>query len=411
MAFAAGPESTLTLRNTPGITDREVVCGMLAGAGAGTRLAGSELTVLGGPRRAVIPPELGARMRVTVCYAATLAAHLGQAWCPLPGGDAFTARPIDVHLRVLEAAGAECLVHGRSRRLSVRFRQRPRPVRMSVGTPFGPSMGASVTALMVAALATGASTLRDLCLEPEVLGLIPVLRAFGVRITFEDTAVVRVHGLGGPLPGHATAVVPPDRMEAGTYLLIGLLAHQRVTVHGIGPEQFPDGFRETLHAVGVELAATARPSATTAVRHALRPVDVVTRPHPGFPTDLQPPLASFLTQAEGRSSVTETIYQARTSHVPELAKLGLGISVRGRRQDITGRQRPPRRQHHGHRHPVWGRHSCRRGGRPGTGPAGRSKRAPGPRLRPAHREAGPAGDGAARAGRADQDGGMRRNPR
>lgn len=343
-AFASGPGAVLTLHNTPAISDRDVVRAMLADAGVTTSLAGSELTVVGGPVRPVIPPELGVRLRVTICYAAALAANLGQAWCPMPGGDAFTTRPIDVHVRVLEAAGARCTLGAGGGLLSIRFDRPPRPVTVGVGTPFGPSMGASVTALVVAALATGRSTLTDLSVEPEVLGLISMLRALGVGIRFEDTRTVRVHGVGGPLTGHAAATVPPDRIEAGTYLLAGLVRHERVTVAGIRPADFPEGFRETMEAVGVELTDQPAPGAavTTGTRNALRPADVVTAPHPGFPTDLQPQMASFLTQADGRSWVTETIYRTRTTHVAELAKLGVEIAVHGRTQEIVGRQRPRR---------------------------------------------------------------------
>lgn len=335
-AFAAGPEFSLVIHNTPAITDRDVVRRMLAETGVHTRLTGTELIIHSGPKLPVIPAALGARLRVTICYAAALAANLGTAHCPLPGGDAFTSRPIDVHVRVLEAAGARCEI--RRRTMSVHFAHPPRPISVDVGTAFGPSMGASATALVVAALATGTSTVTGLSIEPEILGLISVLRQLGVGIVFEDTHAVRVDGAGGPLRGHAAATVSPDRMEAGTYLLTGLLLHERVTVEGIRPGDFPEGFTSALDTAGVEL--TGRHDATTATRHALRPVDVVTTPHPGFPTDLQPQMAAFLTQAEGRSSVTETVYRSRITHVTELAKLGIDIPVIGGTQEIRGRQQP-----------------------------------------------------------------------
>jgi len=102
-AFAAGSDATFTIRATPAISDRQVVRRMLAETGIQSRLTGSELVIQGGPCRPMISRELGVRLRVTVCYAAALAARMGHAWCSLPGGDAFTARPIDTHLRVLES--------------------------------------------------------------------------------------------------------------------------------------------------------------------------------------------------------------------------------------------------------------------------------------------------------------------
>jgi len=175
-----------------------------------------------------------------------------------------------------------------------------------------------------------------------VLGLISVLRQLGVEVLFDGPAMIRVRGTGGPLSGQVTATIPPDRMEAGTYLLTGLMVHERTSVVGIRLADFPVGFREAMATIGVDLLDGTEDGhmGTTALRRDLRAAHVTTTPHPGFPTDLQPQLAAFLTQAEGRSSVTETIYRARTTHVAELAKLGLGISVNGRRQEITGRQRP-----------------------------------------------------------------------
>ncbi|WP_410677052.1 hypothetical protein [Amycolatopsis sp. cmx-4-68] len=337
----AGDDLTFTLRGTPAISDRTVVRQMLHSCGVATDLSGDVLRTQGRPRSVVLD-ESGARLRVTICYAAALAANLGRADCPFPGGDMFTVRPIDLHLRVLEAAGARCRLSDDGGVLSIEFASTPRAVDVSLLSAYGPSMGASVTGLVVAAQAVGTSTLRGLCPEPEVRGVVDALRALGVGIDDVDDDVVRVHGVGGPLSGALDVTVPPDRIEALTYLLVGAVRHRETTVDGIARADLPEGVHTALRAAGLSLRDSGLPHgrpATTLVRDATpRGIDISTAPHPGYPTDAQPQLAAFLTQAETDSAITESVYAARTTHVPELARLGLSVAVHDSRQVITGRQ-------------------------------------------------------------------------
>src|SRR5690349_13652155 len=196
LAFA-GADLRLRLDGVPATSDRGIVLRMLRDSGVRAALVGDSVVTDGRPFDGAIQPQLGHRLRVTICYAAALAANLGWADCPFPGGDAFTPRPIDVHLRVLEAAGARCVLSGDGTHLSIRFRGAPRGVTVSLATPYGPSMGASVTGLLVAAQATGVSVLSGLCLEPEVTGVVDALRSLGVGIDFVDRDTVRVEGAGG----------------------------------------------------------------------------------------------------------------------------------------------------------------------------------------------------------------------
>ncbi len=341
LAFA-GDGLQLRLDGAPRISDRETVARILVDSGVDALQVGDALLSGGRPTSGYVHPDDGRRLRVSICYAAALAANIGWAVCPHPGGDAFTRRPIDLHLRVLRAAGGECVQSPDGEFLSIRFPSRPRAFDLRLRTRFGPSMGASVTALLVAAQASGVSTLRGLCPEPEVGGVVAALRALGVPLHEVDRDVLRVHGVDGPLSGTLQLTIPPDRIEAATYLIIGALRQPETAVAGIGVQELPRGLRQVFHRLGLQLrqdpGADGRP-VTTARRSALRPVQLVTGPHPQFPTDVQPQMAALLTQADGYSSVTERVYASRVTHVGELARLGLWVGVDGSRQLVPGRQR------------------------------------------------------------------------
>ncbi len=337
----AGDDLHLGLDGVPRITDLETVARILLRSGTSTVRVEDELLTQGRPTNGEIDPG-AARLRVSICYAAALAANIGWAVCPFPGGDAFTERPIDLHLRVLQATGAECTRSHRGEVVSIRFPSRPRAFDLDLTGRYGPSMGASVTALLVAAQAAGVSTLRGLCPEPEVAGVVAMLRALGVAVHDLDPGTVRVQGVDGPLSGRVRMTVPPDRIEAATYLVLGALRHRRTSVAGIALHELPSGLREALTAVGLQLREDRTPAGlpVTTVRRtgALHAVDLRTGPHPQFPTDVQPQMAALLTQAGGTSSITERVYASRVTHVPELARLGLRIGVHGSRQVVPGDQ-------------------------------------------------------------------------
>ena len=336
----AGDGLELRLDGVPPISDLDAVTRLLTGSGVDALRVDDALLLSGRPTTGDVDPVAAGRLRVSICYAAALAANVGRAVCPYPGGDAFTARPIDLHVRVLRAAGAEC-GHAEGGLLSVRFRSRPQAFDVRLTSRFGPSMGASVTALLVAAQAEGVSTLRGLCPEPEVAGVVAALRAVGVVVEDAEPGVALVHGAGGPLSGTVRLAVPPDRIEAATYLIIGALRRTPTAVAGIDLHQFPAGLREAFTRVGLELRRHRAPDGrpvTAVLRHALDATRVETGPHPAFPTDVQPQMAALLTQAAGASTVTERVYDSRVSHVGQLARLGLRIDVHGDRQHVPGDQ-------------------------------------------------------------------------
>lgn len=335
-----GHDMSLTLHNAPMVSDRLAVAQLCRSVGVAVDGGSSDLRFRGNPRRRTLDLAAGRRFRASICYAAALASNMGSSVAAFPGGDTFTDRPIDVHFRVLEAAGARCRVDTAPRRITIEFAREPRPFSVSLRTTFGPSVGATVTALLVAARASGVSTLTDVSREPEVAAVAKVLRAFGVAITSEGDTLI-VEGNGAPLTGAATVSVPPDRIEAGTYIFVGLLLHGTVTLERIHIEDFPCGFLEVMEEVGVRFRHSARgriPTVTATLTDSLRPVSVRTAPHPGYPSDLQPPLSVFLSQIDGVSRIAEDVYTSRVTHVPELAKLGVHVRCDGYFQQIRGPQ-------------------------------------------------------------------------
>ena len=339
----AGDGLAISLTGSPAISDRKSVRRMLRAVGVDATVEESTFHMAGRPQTGYVDFRAARLLRVSICYAAALAANVGWAMCPVPGGDAFTRRPVDLHLRVLEAAGAICTTERDGHRLVIHFRHRPRAFEVYLESRFGPSMGASVTALLVAAQATGVSTLRGLAPEPEVVAVTEALRGAGVRVERADCRVVRVHGAGGPLSGRLTIPVPPDRMEAATYVLVGATMAVPTHVAGIGLASFPAGLLSTFAAMGIAVREGSAPGGvpvTVATAGRLSAASFRTGPHPEFPTDVQPQVAAALTQADGLSLIGEDIYAERLTHVPELAALGLHIEVRGTDQVIRGPQRP-----------------------------------------------------------------------
>lgn len=333
----------LQLDNAPRISDRQTTSRILRSLGLDIEICDDSVRVAGKVRHCNFPADDMRRLRVSICYGAAVAAVTGSCFIPLPGGDAFTRRPIDLHVRVLKAAGAE--VTGYESGLWVEFERPPRHFDIDITGPFGPSMGASVSALALAAVASGTSTIRGVSPEPEVDAVKHALRASGILITNDRPGTCVVDGAGGLLSGSVTQTVPGDRMEAATFIFLAAARRKALRLSGVTTGDLPQGLHDVLVAMGVVVAV---PDADGEVidlvvsppAGELHPVDLNTAPHPGYPTDAQPQLAALLSFASGTSRIAETIYPRRTSHVGELTKFNVRIDIRGRAQIIPGRQRP-----------------------------------------------------------------------
>ncbi len=270
--------------------------------------------------------DLVRTMRASVVVLGPMLARFGQAKVSLPGGCAIGARPINFHLTGLERLGAEIelesgYVLARAKRL------------VGNRVPFEfPSVGATENVLMAAALAKGESLLENCAKEPEIVDLARALRAMGAEIEGEGTETIRVQGKDS-LHGCDHEIMG-DRIEAGTFLAAGFLTGGSVRVEGLGWEHLEavlGKFEESGARIGrgenhIEIFSQGKPKAT----------DITTLPFPGFPTDMQAQFMSVMTVAEGASMISETIFENRFMHVPELCRLGADITIRGNTAVVRG---------------------------------------------------------------------------
>ncbi len=275
------------------------------------------------------PYDLVRKMRASVLALGPLLARCGEAHVSLPGGCAIGVRPIDQHLVGLEALGAEVelsggYVHARA----------PRGLRGGRVVLDVPTVTGTENILMAAVTATGESVIENTAREPEINDLVKFLRSLGAHIEGDGTSTLRIQGVSELRPATEPHRILPDRIEAGTYLVAGAITGGDVTVTRVDPRDL-EPVVEKLRAAGCEVEV-----GTDRVRvrrnDPIRPVDITTRPHPGFPTDMQAQLMALTTLAAGRSVVTETIFENRFMHVPELTRLGADIAVEGNRAVVTG---------------------------------------------------------------------------
>ena len=278
------------------------------------------------------PYELVKTMRASVLALGPLLARFGKAKVSLPGGCAIGARPVDLHLQVLEAMGAtldlrDGYVHakapgGRLKGAVFEF-------------PFV-SVGATENALMASTLAKGTTVLKNAAREPEIADLARCLRKMGAQIEGEGTSTITVQGVDR-LHG-ATHPVVTDRIELGTYMLVPAICGGEVECIG-GRLDLVGAFAEKLDEAGVSVSETARGLKVSRKNGRVKAVNVTTEPFPGFPTDLQAQMMALLCTATGTSVLEEKIFENRFMHAPELARMGAHIEVHGGHATVTGVER------------------------------------------------------------------------
>ncbi len=319
------------LMGTALLTDIEVACQLLEHLGCSVSRSPESI-------RCVTPVELSAeeapwelvrRMRASVLVLGPLLARRGHARVALPGGCAIGARPIDQHLAGLVALGADIrLEHGFVEARAPRLQGNR--FRFAVETVTG-----TENLILAAVLAQGTTVLERAAREPEVVDLVRLLRAAGAQIDGEGTDRIEIQGVASLRPVRHQVV--PDRIEAGTMLIAGALTSGDVTVENVEPGDL-EALLEALDESGVEVTMFGR-SVRVVRRGGLRPRDLVTAPFPGFPTDLQAQWMVLMSQAEGTSTLVETIFEHRFGHVAELARLGASIELSGNRARILGPRR------------------------------------------------------------------------
>jgi UDP-N-acetylglucosamine 1-carboxyvinyltransferase len=276
------------------------------------------------------PYELVKTMRASILTLGPLLARTGHARVSLPGGCAIGARPVDLHLKALEQMGAEIsMSHG-----YVEARV-PKGGRLPGGHVFFEKITVTGTenALMAASLAQGVTIIENAAREPEIGDLAELLIKMGAKIEGAGTSTIRVHGVE-QLHG-ARHLTIPDRIEAGTFLVAGAITNGELELTDCVPEHLTSIIAK-LRETGVDIKKTG--SKTLVVRGARKLVaaDVCTEEYPGFATDMQAQFMALVTQAQGTSAITETIFENRFLHASEMIRMGANISIEGRRAVVQG---------------------------------------------------------------------------
>ena len=330
MAACLLTRDTIRLRNVPPLTDITAMGEMLSSLGGQVHRDGDALELKGDSiNSSTAPYELVNSLRASFFCIGPLLARTGMAKVPLPGGCQIGTRPVVEHVKGLKALGAQVTIeHGVVTAVVPGSSHRLTGGRIHMDCP---SVGATETLMMAAALADGETVIDNAALEPEVVDLAGLLIAMGAKVRGAGTSTITIVGVDR-LHGADYAVIP-DRIEAGTFLLAAAITRSHLRVTPLIPDHLGAVLTKleeagcTLEHDGVGLTIKA---------DQINAVDLRTQPFPGFPTDLQAPFMSLLATARGTSVITENIFENRLQHVAELQRMGADIRMQANTAFVEG---------------------------------------------------------------------------
>ncbi len=306
------------LRNVPDLIDLKTMAHVLRVLGARVEHSRGTMTI---DSRDICfneaPYELVSKMRASIYVLGPLLARLGEARVSFPGGCAIGTRPVDLHLKAMEALGANIdiehgYIHAQAEKLTggeIHFAKS--------------SVGATINALMASVFASGTTRIFNAAMEPEVDSTIDLLNKMGARISGKGGSSLTIEGVENLFPIEMAMI--PDRIEAGTFLIAGALSTEPVTVQNCQPEHLTV-LLEKLRAAGCELE-TGETSIKVIPPSRIQPVNILTLPYPGFPTDLQAQFTVLMSLADGVSFIEDTVFPERFMHVAELNRLQANIRL------------------------------------------------------------------------------------
>lgn len=315
------------IRNVPFLRDINTTIKVLESLGAAIEGNGNVVRIdTSGLNRHEATYDLVRTMRASVLVLGPLLARFGKARVSLPGGCAIGARPINLHLKGLEALGADItLEHGyveaRARKL------KGARVNFDVST-----VGGTEQLMMAAATAKGETILENAAREPEIADLAEMLTSMGARIDGAGTDTIRITGVSDLQP--VVHSVMPDRIEAGTFMAAAAITGGDIRIHGMRPDHL-DAFIFKLQDAGAEITHKDNVVRVKGPRK-IRSVNIKTRPYPGFPTDMQAQMMALMTVADGTSMISENIFENRFMHVSELLRFGADIFIEGNSAMVKG---------------------------------------------------------------------------
>ena len=320
-----------SLRSVPVLRDITTMLTLLASLGAKTarRQDGEVLIESDSVQAFTAPYDLVKTMRASILVLGPLLARHGQARVSFPGGCAIGSRPVDLHISALEAMGAVITVDG-----GYIVASAPEGLKGVDFTFDTVTVGGTENAVMAASLAAGTSVLRNVAREPEIVDLVRFLRAMGAHIEGEGTDTLTLQGVT-TLNG-APYEVMPDRIEVGTYLVAAAATGGSLRVEGICSEVL-GVVLDKLGQTGADLDEGDNWISLDMRGERPKAVDIVTEPFPGFPTDMQAQFTALNTVAQGKSRVTETVFENRLMQAHEMKRMGADIAIEGDSACITGR--------------------------------------------------------------------------
>ena len=324
-------DSECILRNVPDLSDTNYMVQILSTLGAEVERASGNVIVKANKVAAEAPYDLVRKMRASVCVLGPMLARNGEALVSLPGGCVIGDRPIDLHLRGLEALGAEVEVKGGDIKVTVPSGLKGANVNMS--GQYGSTVLGTDNVMMAAVFAEGETIIEGAAAEPEVEDLAKFLNSLGAKIEGAGTSRIVIHGVEDLSGGEH--VVIPDRIEAGTFMVAGALIGDGITLENVRAKHLKkliktlkgcDHKVKKLDGNKIYVKASSDPKAN----------EITTEPYPGFPTDMQAQMCALFSVTTGISVVKETIFPSRFMHVPELKRMGANISLNDSTAVIRG---------------------------------------------------------------------------
>lgn len=320
------------IRNVPLLADVERMGQVLLALGVRLTRQGDILDINASEiKTSKAPYELVTQLRASFFAIGAILARLGVAQMPLPGGCAIGARPVDLHVRGLQAMGAEvqiehgicnAYVPGSSRRL------KGAKIYLDIA-----SVGATENLMMAATLAEGETIIENAAREPEVVDLANFCNAMGAKIKGAGTSRIIIEGVA-KLHSVDYSIIP-DRIEAGTFLLAAAITRSELTLSPVAPEHLVPVIAK-LRDIGVTIIEDKPEHLRILPAETFKATDIETQYHPGFPTDMQAPFMALLTLAEGDSVINESVFENRLRHASELNRLGADIRVKGNAAFVRG---------------------------------------------------------------------------
>ncbi|MDZ4737677.1 MAG: UDP-N-acetylglucosamine 1-carboxyvinyltransferase [Rhodospirillaceae bacterium] len=337
MAAALLTEETLILRNLPRLADITTMADLLGELGVegifrtGTNgHSGSSLIEMraANVRTVTAPYDLVRKMRASVLVLGPLLARIGMARVSLPGGCAIGNRPVDLHLLGLRALGAE--IELKDGYVEARAPNGLKGARIDLPVP---SVGATENIMLAASLAKGTTELANAAREPEIVDLGRCLAAMGATVEGTGTDTIRI--VGAQALHGTTHDIIPDRIEAGSYALAAAITGGAITLERADIGQL-GAAAAAMRSTGLSLEQAGKDIEVSCKTNRPHPINVTTEPFPGFPTDMQAQMMALMTIADGAAMITETIFENRFMHVPELSRMGADITVHGSSAMVRG---------------------------------------------------------------------------